>query len=257
MADQHILKHNNLQGPGSPARQLRRVTVVVDDPGEAQFLSGALRGLRNLGAEVVAARPTTDRVLTFLCESADVDVISLDVRGGRAGFALTAKQAERAIARGLAFEVQYAGAIEESAAAAGGAAAQTQQQQRRQQVLANIAAVVTATRGRGLVWSSGADRAEWLRGPHDVMNLAVVLGLKEVSCEVACVAIFDYCYPASYTPPHITAPGAGGADVGRGRRHWARRGALPGVAARADAGPDGGRSSGGGNGGADGGGFSR
>jgi RNase P/RNase MRP subunit p30 len=80
------------QGPGTPARQLRRVTVVVDDPGEAQFLSGALRGLRNAGAELVAARPTSERVLSFLCESADVDLISLDVRGGRMGFALTAKQ---------------------------------------------------------------------------------------------------------------------------------------------------------------------
>ena len=160
---------------------------MVDDPGDAQFLSGALRGLRSQGAEVVAARPTTDRVLTFLCESADVDVISVDVRGGRAGFALTAKQAERAIARGLVFEIQYAGAIEESAAAqqAQQSQHQQQQQQRRQQVLANIAAIVTATRGRGLVWSSGAGRVEWLRGPHDVMNLAVVLGLKEVGA--ACV----------------------------------------------------------------------
>lgn len=172
------------QGPGTPARQLRRVTVVVDDPGEAQFLSGALRGLRSAGAELVAARPTSDRVLTFLCESSDVDLISLDVRGGRMGFGLSAKQAEKAIARGLAFEVQYAGAIEEAAAAAAAAStsiqAQQQQQQRRQQVLSNIAAIVTATRGRGLVWTSGAERAEWLRGPHDVMNLAVVLGAKEV-----------------------------------------------------------------------------
>lgn len=158
------------------------MTVVVDDSGEAQFLSGALRGLRSAGAELVAARPTSDRVLTFLCESADVDLISLDVRGGRMGFGLSAKQAERAIARGLVFEVQYAGAIEEGAgaAAASGASSQAQQQQRRQQVLSNMAAIVTATRGRGLVWSSGAERAEWLRGPHDVMNLAVVLGAKEV-----------------------------------------------------------------------------
>jgi hypothetical protein len=88
-------------------------------------------------------------------------------------------QAEKAIARGLAFEVQYGGAIEESAPAAGSTQPQ-QQQRRQQQVLANVAAIMTATRGRGLVWSSGADRAEWLRGAHDVMNLAVVLGLKEV-----------------------------------------------------------------------------
>lgn len=153
----------------------------MDDPLEAQFLSGALRGLRSAGAELVAARPTSDRVLTFLCESADVDLISLDVRGGRMGFGLSAKQAERAIARGLVFEVQYAGAIEEGARAAAASAASSQaQQQRRQQALSNMAAIVTATRGRGLVWSSGAERAEWLRGPHDVMNLAVVLGSKEV-----------------------------------------------------------------------------
>ncbi len=152
-------------GTEGPATRLRRVTIIVDDPGETQFLCGAIRSLK--WADLVAARPTSDKALTLLCESGDVDIISLDL-SARLGFSLNAKQADKALARGLVFEVRYAQAITEENA------------QKKQQLLANISGLMAATRGRGLVWSSGSGAAaECLRGPHDVLNLAVVLGLKE------------------------------------------------------------------------------
>ena len=66
------------------------------------------------------------------------------------------------------FEIRYTPAIEETGA-------------RRQQVLSNISSVFAATRGRGVILTSGTEaRADLLRGPYDVMNLAIVLGLNEV-----------------------------------------------------------------------------
>lgn len=77
------------QGPGAPKKNLRRVTVMIDDPSEGQFLSGAIRALKSI--DLIAGRPTSEKALTFLCESADVDIISLDL-GGRLAFQLSRKQ---------------------------------------------------------------------------------------------------------------------------------------------------------------------
>ncbi|TFJ80119.1 hypothetical protein NSK_008676 [Nannochloropsis salina CCMP1776] len=150
-----------------PEVRLRRVTVVVHDKGEAQFLCGAIRSVK--WADLVAARPTSDQALQLLCEAGDVDIISLDI-SARMGFSLNTSQADAARARGIAFEVQYAGLISEENLV------------KRQQLMANTSGVLGATRGRGVVWSSGSSaRAAWdtLRGPYDVMNLAVILGLRE------------------------------------------------------------------------------
>jgi len=150
-----------------PATRLRRVTIIVSDKGEAQFLCGAIRSLK--WADLVAARPTSDKALQLLCEAGDVDIISLDL-SARQGFLLSTHQADLARGRGIVFEVRYAGLILEENAT------------KRQQLIANVSGLLAATRGRGVIWSSGANAGvagECLRGAHDVMNLAVVLGLKE------------------------------------------------------------------------------
>ena len=150
-----------------PATRLRRVTIIVSDKGEAQFLCGAIRSLK--WADLVAAHPTSDKALQLLCEAGDVDIISLDL-SVRQSFSLSTHQADVARARGIVFEVRYAGLILAESAT------------KRQQLMANVSGLLAATRGRGIVWSSGANAGvagECLRGAYDVMNLAVVLGLKE------------------------------------------------------------------------------
>lgn len=151
----------------APTTRLRRVTIIVSDKGEAQFLCGAIRSLK--WADLVAARPTSDKALQLLCEAGDVDIISLDL-SARQGFSVSTHQADMARARGIVFEVRYAGLILEENAT------------KRQQLMANVSGLLAATRGRGVIWSSGANAGvagECLRGAHDVMNLAAVLGLKE------------------------------------------------------------------------------
>jgi len=75
---------------------------------------------------------------------------------------------EQAIRRGLFFELVYGVGIEVSVS-------------RRQQLFSNITSLATAARGKNLVFSSGTEKPSHLRGPHDVANLAVVLGIKQVS----------------------------------------------------------------------------
>lgn len=150
-----------------PVTRLRRVTIIVSDKGEAQFLCGVIRSLK--WADLVAARPTSDSALQLLCEAGDVDIISLDL-SIRQGFILSTHLADVARARGIVFEVRYAGLILAECAT------------KRQQIMANVSGLLAATRGRGIVWCSGANAGvagECLRGAYDVMNLAVVLGLKE------------------------------------------------------------------------------
>ncbi|KAJ2286803.1 RNA-binding RNA processing protein rpp1, partial [Coemansia sp. RSA 2706] len=49
--------------------------------------------------------------------------------------------------------------------------------QTRQQWVNNAAAIVRATRGKGLVWTGGVRQPRDLRAPYDIVNLGAVLQL--------------------------------------------------------------------------------
>lgn len=76
-------------------------------------------------------------------------------------------QVEKAVARGVLFEVRYAPLVEESG-------------QKRQQLMSAVMSIFETLRGKNMILSSGARVMDPLRGPHDVANLAIVLGMKEV-----------------------------------------------------------------------------
>lgn len=78
-------------------------------------------------------------------------------------------QVEKAVTRGLFFEVRYGPVIEEAPG------------QRRQQFMSMLMNTFDVLRGKHAMVTSGARAVEPLRGAHDVVNLAIVLGLKEVS----------------------------------------------------------------------------
>lgn len=73
-----------------------------------------------------------------------------------------------AVRRGLHFEVCYAQVLKSTDK--GGSRA-------RALFVANLVGLVRATRGRGIVVSSGAGTAVELRGPADIVNLLAVWGL--------------------------------------------------------------------------------
>jgi hypothetical protein len=78
-------------------------------------------------------------------------------------FTLTADAVKRVLGAGCVFELEYAPAIRDATA--------------RRYFIANAAALLRLTRGRGVLLSSGAAHALELRGPHDAAALAALAGL--------------------------------------------------------------------------------
>lgn len=150
---------------------LTRLTLTISDPSQNHRLA-SLQSHYNL----VALRPTTDKALALCCGSLECDLISLDL-STRLLFILKFKTVASALQRGIRFEICYSPGI------TGGSEA-------RRNLISGATALIRATRGRGLIISSDARNALGLRGPWDVINLAVVWGMgqergKEAVCEEA------------------------------------------------------------------------
>lgn len=148
--------------PGIPPtlKILTRVTVLLSDPAQNHRLP-TLASLY----DIVALRPTTEKLLLQACSALECDLISLDF-SQRLGFHLKHKLAGIALQRGLKFEIGYAAGVLDVAA--------------RRNVIAGAAGLIRATRGgRGIIISSEAKKVLSVRGPHDVVNLGCLWGLSE------------------------------------------------------------------------------
>ncbi|KAI1384116.1 PHP domain-like protein [Hypoxylon trugodes] len=141
---------------------LHRLTLSFTDPSQNQQLPRAAQSY-----DLIAVRPTTEKAFQAACltvSATDVSLISLDL-STRLPFYLRPKPCMAAIARGLRFEICYGSVL-------GGGDARA-----RANLAGNVAQLVRATRGRGLVVSSEAAGALALRAPADVVNLLAVWGL--------------------------------------------------------------------------------
>jgi ribonuclease P/MRP protein subunit RPP1 len=150
---------------------LTRLTLHIHDPSQNHRLV-QLQSAYNL----IALRPTTEKALGLCCNSLECDLISLDF-AVRLPFILKFKTVASALQRGIRFEICYSPGI------TGGSDA-------RRNLISGATALIRATRGRGIIISSEARSALGLRGPWDVINLAVVWGIsqergKEAVCEEA------------------------------------------------------------------------
>ena len=116
--------------------------------------------------DIVAIRPTNEKLLLSTCSHLEhVDLISLDL-GTRLPFLLKHKVLGTAVARGLKFEVSYAGLAMGDVAV-------------RRNVIGNAVSLVRALRGAkggGVVVSSEARKAAAVRAPMDVVNLGGLWG---------------------------------------------------------------------------------
>ncbi|KAI5289076.1 hypothetical protein KEM54_004457 [Ascosphaera aggregata] len=151
---------------------LSRLTITFSEASQNQRLAS----LGN-AYDIVALRPTNEKCLLLACTSMDCDIISLDL-SVRLPFHFRFKMVASAIARGVRFEICYGPGITGSGYEA------------RRNLIGNAAALVRATRGRGIIISSEAKRALGVRAPADIVNLACVWGLseghaKEALCEEA------------------------------------------------------------------------
>ncbi|KAL7273990.1 RNA-binding RNA processing protein rpp1 [Rhizina undulata] len=140
-------------------RVLRRITLVLDDPSQNHRLAS----LTNL-YDIVALRPTSEKLLLQACSALECDLVSLDL-SQRLPFHLKHKVVGTAIQRGIFFEITYSASITDVNA--------------RRNLISNAAALIRATRGRGIIISSEAKKAVGLRAPFDIINLATLWGLSQ------------------------------------------------------------------------------
>ncbi|KAI0473861.1 RNase P subunit p30-domain-containing protein [Xylariaceae sp. FL0804] len=158
-----------------PTVVLHRVTLPVSDPAHNHRLAQLAAAY-----DVVAVRPLTDKAFAAACvEASAASLISLDL-AARLPFPLRPRPCMAAVARGARFEVCYGAALDPRA-----------DPRARAAFIGNVAQLVRATRGRGIVVSSGGLDAgggggggggappgvQTLRAPADVANLLRVWGL--------------------------------------------------------------------------------
>jgi ribonuclease P/MRP protein subunit RPP1 len=150
---------------------LTRLTLHIHDPSQNHRLAQLQSAY-----DLIALRPTTEKALGLCCHSLECDLISIDF-SARLPFILKFRTVASALQRGIRFELCYSPGI------TGGIDA-------RRNLISGATALIRATRGRGIIISSEARSALGLRGPWDVINLAIVWGIsqergKEAVCEEA------------------------------------------------------------------------
>jgi ribonuclease P/MRP protein subunit RPP1 len=143
---------------------LRRCTLCISDPTQNHRLPTL-----SAAYDILALRPTTEKAFLAACLTLDShSIISLDLTQ-RFPFHFRPKLFMTAINRGIRFEICYSQSVD-----SGGGDGNTA----RRNFIGNVIAIVRATRGRGLVVSSGAQSVLGARAPADVLNLLGVWGLK-------------------------------------------------------------------------------
>ncbi|KAK2042505.1 PHP domain-like protein, partial [Colletotrichum somersetense] len=139
---------------------LHRATVLLSDPSQNYRLPALAAAY-----DILAVRPTTEKAFQAACLSmAEPSLISLDLTQ-HFPFHFRPKPLMAAVSRGVRFEVCYAQVLAAPDARA------------RAAFVSNLASLVRATKGRGVVVSSEARSALGLRAPNDVVNLLAVWGL--------------------------------------------------------------------------------
>lgn len=137
-------------------RLLRRVTLVLDEQAQNQSFTSLLNKF-----DIVAVQPKTEKTLQSAATALDIDLISIDMTS-RTAFYLRHKLACAAVSRGVRFEICYGASFDGEG---------------RRYTISNAMSIIRATRGRGIVLSSGAPVLANLRAPFDAINLLTVWGL--------------------------------------------------------------------------------
>lgn len=143
-------------------RQLTRLNIPIDDANTAQAACSNTAVLHTY--DIVAVQPLQERAFAQACTSLDVDIISLDL-SKRLPYRFKPALLKAAVERGVVFEITFSAILRDPSS--------------RKQLFANAQALCNETRGRGIIISSAAKSAMELRGPQDVVNLAIFLGLTQ------------------------------------------------------------------------------
>ena len=149
-------------------RQLHRITLTIDDFNDVQNVHIGNTSLQEF--DIVAVNPGNAKIFSYLCKSADVDIISLDFNH-RLNFPINKKLLDEAIQRGVFFEISYSPLLSSSGA--------------RREMCSSTQIILQYLRGKQLILTSGVDNCAQLRGPMDVVNIASILGIAAHQAEAA------------------------------------------------------------------------
>ncbi|KAM3592658.1 uncharacterized protein V6R79_022995 [Siganus canaliculatus] len=148
-----------VQGRSRPIRVLNRLTIIMSDA--SHYRSSAPEYQR---FDVLAVHPSTEKLFHAACTTYDVDIICVPVTEKLPYFFKKAP-VNRAVDRGLVFEVSYAAAVRDATV--------------RRYTIGNAVALTDSCKGKNVIVSSGAEKALELRGPYDITTLALLFGLSD------------------------------------------------------------------------------
>ncbi|SCV03852.1 LANO_0G06656g1_1 [Lachancea nothofagi CBS 11611] len=144
-----------------------RITLVIEDPSKGQSLSKVSQAF-----DIVAALPVSEKALTLITSSLDVDLLTFQYRQRLPAF-LKHKSICSCVARGVKLEVVYSYALRDM--------------QTRRQFIQNVKSVIRSSRSRGIVISSGATKPLECRNVLGVTSLIKYLGLDSDKCMKAMI----------------------------------------------------------------------
>jgi len=109
-----------------------------------------------------AVAPTSEKTFMQSCSTLDIDIISFEMTE-KLPYMLKRTYIGTAIERGIHFEIKYSPAIRDSSL--------------RQNTISNARMLVSLSKGKNIILSSGCETPLELRSPQDVANLALLFGL--------------------------------------------------------------------------------
>ena len=143
----------------STIRQLSRITLTIDELNDAHILTSTNETL--LKFDIVAVSPGTIEVFTYLCKTAEIDIIALDFTH-KIPFQLNKKLIDEAVLRGIHFEIIYSPIPISSS-------------QVRREIFANTRVFIQYLNGKVIILTGGSESLSSLRSPLDVCGIAEAL----------------------------------------------------------------------------------
>ena len=138
---------------------LHRVTVYFSSPDMAHKMVSSDNFKKY---DIVSVIPTTKAALQHTCQGLDVDIISLDV-SDKMAVRWSRKLYNMALDKGIWFELPYASAVLDSSA--------------RRNLIDAGHQYHAFGKSKNILISSGAENPLQVRGPYDIINLGLLLGL--------------------------------------------------------------------------------
>eukprot|EP01134_Creolimax_fragrantissima_P003114 CFRG3114T1 len=145
-----------------------RITVDMTEPKDFETLDRQRDVLRTY--DIVALRPSDERMFKGCCERIDVDVITFDCTT-RTTFMPKPLQIKRAIENGVYFEITYGPSIRDTAA--------------RRAMIGNAINIIRATKGKNILISGEIEHVLELRGPYDMINFTSLFEMKQEAARKA------------------------------------------------------------------------